>query len=124
MTGLSFPTTWWGLAIWALGVSLGIRVFLSFLRGLENPKDFSARFAAAMGGKHDHWNAFVLGSLELFSYPVLFHSGSPEYVGAWVGLKTLAGWKQWSEDRKHYTVFLIGNAFVLIASYAIAGKLP
>ena len=36
----------------------------------------------------DYWLGFVLGSIELLSYPILFLSDNSAFVGAWLAFKT------------------------------------
>jgi hypothetical protein len=43
---------------------------------------------------------FILGTIELISYPILMATNNSSYIGAWLGFKTLAQWKYWSENRQ------------------------
>lgn len=65
----------------------------------------------------DYLTAYILGVLELATFPFLFAAGLYEYVGAWIGLKVVAQYKHWTEDRGSFTAFLIGNALVLIFAF-------
>jgi len=40
-------------------------------------------------------------------------------IGAWLGFKTVAKWRKWTEGRAEYNLFLIGNALVLFAAYTL-----
>jgi len=68
------------------------------------------------GTKSDLWSATFLGLLELLSYPVIMATGAWTIIGAWIGLKTLAQWKTWQENRFSYNQYLIGNALVVLLS--------
>jgi hypothetical protein len=58
----------------------------------------------------------ILGLLELYSYPVLMATGSWTVIGAWLGFKTVAQWRAWSDDRVIFNHYLIGNALVVLSS--------
>ena len=66
--------------------------------------------------KSDCLLPFLLGLLELYSYPVLMATGAWTAIGAWLGFKTLAQWKSWGDDRVTFNHYLIGNALVLLSS--------
>jgi len=65
----------------------------------------------------DYGTAYVLGVLEVATYPFLFAAGLNAYVGAWIGLKVVVQYKHWTEDRGSFTAFLIGNALVMIFAF-------
>jgi len=65
----------------------------------------------------DYWQTYILGLFELAVYPILIATGSWNALGAWFGVKTLAQWKVWSDNRATFNVFLIGNLLVLAAAY-------
>jgi len=72
------------------------------------------------GPNSDYLHPFFVGILEAVIYPVLLASNHPAYVGAWIGLKTLAQASAWTKDRNTYQRFLIGNALVVIGSYLLS----
>ena len=66
----------------------------------------------------DYVVPFLVGTLELALYPVLVSLGSWQAIGAWIGVKTAAGWRwQQNADRQAYTNFLLGNALVIFAAF-------
>jgi len=67
----------------------------------------------------DYTTAWILGILELVTFPFLFAAGRDVYVAAWIGLKVVAQYKHWIEDRGSFTAFLIGNALVLIFAFKV-----
>jgi hypothetical protein len=66
----------------------------------------------------DYLTAWALGFLELATFPFLFAAGLDAYVGAWMGLRVVAQYKHWTEDRGSFTAFLIGNALVILLAFA------
>ena len=115
----------------AIGLSLFVRLCLSLLRAfeytgkssLQSPhywKNFWDIFAGVGGSHSDYWHPFVTGSIEAVIYPVLLVSNLPEYIGAWVGLKTVAQLPAWKKDRNTYQRFLIGNALIVVGSYLLS----
>ena len=64
----------------------------------------------------DYFLPTILGSIELFVYPIIMSLGEWSFIIAWIGIKTAAHWKGWGESRTPYMRFLVGNALVLIAS--------
>lgn len=69
--------------------------------------------------KVDYWHPFVLGCIESPCYPILMATGAWMVIGAWLGFKTLAQWKYWTDFRPAFNRFLICNALVLILSLLI-----
>jgi len=67
----------------------------------------------------DYWLTFFLGSVELFSYPILINIQKWEFLGAWIGIKVASTWGTWQKSRTAYTRFLCGNLLVIIASFFI-----
>ena len=72
------------------------------------------------GPYKDYWQPFILGLLELTAFPVLMATDYWSYVGAWLGLKTVAQATRWKDDRSVFNRFLIGTALVVLASYLLA----
>jgi hypothetical protein len=68
----------------------------------------------------DYWLTVLLGTIELFTYPVLMKLDKWPYIGAWIGIKTASTWGPWRKSRTAYTRFLIGNLMVIIASLFLA----
>lgn len=107
-------------------VSILIRVILSGLRASEVSKERRRAFLGILHGFRsdgqvtpDFWQPSLVGVLELTVYPVLLASGKPEYIGAWLAFKTLPRFGSWEKHRNPYQRFLIGNALVLVFSYAL-----
>ena len=71
----------------------------------------------------DYLAPFFVGFLELLSYPVLIAANLPEYVGAWIGLKTIALYFRWKNDRTLFNTFLVGNALIIIFSWYLSGMI-
>lgn len=110
-------------------LSLFIRVVSCVLRAMEidtsSDKAFHIRFRESFLGispdpkKVDYWHAFLLGCVEFACYPVLMATGAWNVIGAWLGFKTLAQWKHWTEYRPAFNRFLFCNALVLILSLLV-----
>jgi hypothetical protein len=66
--------------------------------------------------KSDLWYPFILGLIEIHSYPVLMVVHTWTAIGAWIGLKTVAQWQRWTVDRLLFQRYLIGTALVLVLS--------
>jgi hypothetical protein len=64
-------------------------------------------------------NPFILGTIELTIFPILMTKETAIYIGGWITIKTVSSFKLWEKDRDIYQRFLIGNAMVLITSYAL-----
>jgi hypothetical protein len=107
-------------------LSLVIRFIVFVLREIDLPvKPLPAPFWRPIFKSYcslDHVHPFVLGFLELLTYPVLMASGSWTAIGAWIGLKTVAQWDRWKLERDIFNNFLIGNAVVVIASYMFLAR--
>ena len=113
-------------------LQLAIRVFMSTLQAIDMnhtiKKGFLIYFFRNLKGFHpndlerkksDFWYASILGPLELWSYPILMATGAWTVIGAWLGFKTIAQWRNWNEDRISFNRYLIGNALVVLAAYLI-----
>lgn len=112
-----------GYCLRAITLVLLIRLFLSAIRACERtegsyPRTVWILFTGRRYGRlvPDFWQPFILGMIEIFTYPVLLRTDNIHIIGAWIGLKTLAQWREWSKNRAHFNRFLIGNALVVIAS--------
>ena len=82
-------------------------------------KDFCG-YNHPFAGLHDYWHPSILGSLELFSYPILLHMDRWEAVAGWLAFKTFSRRESWSSNRAVYNRFLIGNAMILIAAFLLS----
>ncbi len=71
-------------------------IYISFLFG-SNPET----------GHNDLFYNFILGSIELFIYPILIRTNNLEIIGAWIGFKALAQWGKWKINRIIYNRFLL-----------------
>jgi hypothetical protein len=120
-----------------LGLQVGIRIFMSAISALAETHRSQRRVSAPRfliyfsrcfwgwhpkdkeGHKSDYCLPFVLGLLELYSYPVLMATGAWTVIGAWIGLKSVAQWSRWSTDRITFDRYLIGNALVVLLSLLV-----
>jgi len=126
-----------GVALAALFGSALIRTVLSFLRLLaaneRSWKNFGYLFMGfqsvprkGLAGlremqywQPDYGHPWLIGVFELFAFPYLLAGNMLNFIGAWIGLKTIAQWKRWQDDRVIFNLFLIGQALVLGLSYII-----
>jgi hypothetical protein len=145
-TGMSdISAVVWAIPPWyylldAICLSGFVRVVLTLFRcyrhvqeGIEGDPPFMHCFGRLLIGKPavdlrsvsekdrercrgDYLAPFFLGFLELFMFPILFAAGLQLYVGAWIGLKLVAQYKHWADDRNAFNAFLVGNALVLTIS--------
>jgi hypothetical protein len=69
--------------------------------------------------RSDFWFSSILGLLELGTFPILMAVGAWNVIGAWIGLKTVAQWNHWKDNRASFNRYLIGNALVVIVSLLI-----
>lgn len=117
-------------------LSLIIRGIISCLRALElahrgdgtfgefrvhvwhSFRGFHPRGAWSEGKDYysDYWLPFIIGWLELAAYPIIMATGTWEIIGAWIGLKTLAQWRVWGENRSVFNRYLIGSALPVLAA--------
>ncbi len=65
----------------------------------------------------DFWLGAVIGFAELASYPVLIVTAHLPVIGAWLVIKTAAGWRTWSEKPTAFNRFLILNLVNLGLAY-------
>lgn len=118
----------WCYGVWVVAFAFAIRVFLSFLKAIEAHTN---RPSLSFGdlwwwkfkgkkGHSDYWQPFVMGLVELGTFPVLMAIGKFEYIGAWVGFKVVAQAVLWKEQRNVFSRFLIGTALCLLGSYWLA----
>jgi hypothetical protein len=111
-----------------------IRVFMVSLRWIErHSADHRVRdYLWDLSGFHpergeeagkenraDFWLPTIVGAIELCAYPVLMVMGDWSIIGAWIGFKTLAQWKAWSENRNHFNRYLVGTAVNVIVSLLV-----
>jgi hypothetical protein len=109
-------------------ISLVIRVITSIWRSLESHEGSLVKFKAVFKGNGwkedggrvvaaDYWQSYFLGWLELISYPILFTSGLPSFIGAWLAFKTVNRFKYNEVERGFFNRYLISNGVILICSY-------
>jgi len=72
-------------------------------------------------GIADYWLPFLIGLLELLSYPILIFTNNLAVIGAWLTLKTAAQWATWGKSRTTFNRFLFGNLLAIVAAFALAG---
>ncbi len=109
----------------AISGSVALRIFLSLLRSLEQGKSKLGKhwwvafkgFDAQEPFTNDYWQTWIIGVLELISFPILLASGYAQYIGGWLIIKTLPQWTHWQNRRWVYNRFLIGNAIILLIAY-------
>jgi hypothetical protein len=68
------------------------------------------------------WQGMILGVIERILFLLSLISGQVQFIGLWLGLKTVSQYKRWSENeigRATFNIFLIGNGLSLL--YAVAG---
>jgi len=73
----------------------------------------------------------ILGFIEIALFTTTFIVGRVEFIGIWLGIKTVAGWSCWNEktpydsiqSRSYFNIFLIGNGFVILFS-GLGGYFP
>lgn len=139
-SALSVPS--WQYVAYAMLLSAAIRFVLIFFRCFrllhENGgglHEFARYFARTFVGlshsgvdktlspedkeriRGDYLTAYALGVIELATFPFLFAAELYAYVGAWIGLKVVAQYKHWADDRGTFTGFLVGNGLVLILAF-------
>ena len=122
----------------ALVASLVIRLLLALFRAYqlkaEEKSPFVVELRRAFAGlpseaKHrngkgpnepvaqgDYLTPLMLGFLELVAYPPLLLASQWVYIGAWIGFKTIAQYKHWSDDRAIFNRYLVGNALVVLTA--------
>ncbi len=101
-----------------------IIVALKAMNSCENISNYANEFWRCFLGfgsneeaYNDNWHSFILGLFELSAFPVFMVTNHWSFIGAWFAFKTIAQWKRWSEKRKDFNRFLIGNALILFLSY-------
>jgi hypothetical protein len=127
---------WRDYIVLAIMLQLSVRVLISALGAVElrhiDPKErsFWIHFWRCWKGVHpnddglysDYWFASILGLIELLSYPVLMKVGAWSVIGAWLGFKTVAQWRRWTENRVSFNRYLIGNAVCVLLSLLLLVK--
>jgi hypothetical protein len=122
-----------------LVASIAARIFHAALRAIKLAFDsgwswrrYGLMFRRSLIGFHpaengrapstDYGYTFILGTIELLAYPILAATGAWTAIGAWIGLKALAQWGQWKEDRSVFNLFLIGNAVNVLISVVLLAR--
>jgi hypothetical protein len=102
------------------------RLFFCGLVG-KFPQEFAQNTGRAENQAADIWTGqsdflypFILGLMELLCYPILMRAGAWTVVGAWLAFKTVVHWSSWAKNRNPFNRYLIGNALVVVASFAMA----
>jgi hypothetical protein len=131
--GWSVAPHWFPYLLIGFLLQFAIRVILSVLSAVamthRSQENFGINFLLSLRGYHpngsdsdrisDYWFPFILGLIELYSFPVLMATGAWTVIGAWLGFKTVAQWKRWGDDRITFNRFLIGNALVVLSSLMV-----
>lgn len=120
-----------------LVAALAIRAFHSALRAVKDAHEnnqwaeywsiFGTQFGgfqppqaemdAAKRASSDYWYTFILGVIELAMYGPLMAAHAWTAIAAWIGLKTLAQWRVWTDDRSVFNLFLIGTMTCVFAAF-------
>ena len=128
----SIPHPWQFLGAILLA-ALAARILHSALRAIKlnfdaggSRGDYGLVFLRCLGGFHrtregtaratDYGYNFILGMIELGCYPILITIGAWTPIGAWVGLKALAQYGVWANERSVFNLFLIGSAVNVLIS--------
>lgn len=114
----------------ACALTVAIRVIHSFLRGISLAAEidglslrkatiisFLGRAPSNYKERTDYFYNSIIGTFELLIYPLLMAVGAWAAIGAWIGLKTLPQWTQWTSNRPVFNLFLIGNLLTLTSAY-------
>lgn len=68
------------------------------------------------------WQAKTIGTIDRVLFLLSFLLETPEFIGLWLGIKTVSQYKRWSDDepgRATFNIFLTGNGLSIL--YAAAG---
>lgn len=111
-----------------LVLGLLIRFLLSMLKAIEVVTEKPAisfceecwSAFKGIGGNKDYWQPFVLGVIELGTFPVLIATEHWSFIGAWLSFKVVAQAARWKDERNVFSRFLIGTALGLLASFILA----
>lgn len=125
--------SWGSYLFWVFVSALAIRFFISLWRNFESEKSSIKIFIQVFAGigyrekeseppiASDYWLGFIIGSIELLSYPILFLSNHVTFIGAWLAFKTANRWGYApGYKRGHFNRYLAANAFILLISYILA----
>lgn len=135
MTEAVGPSVVWGVSnpaafiTAALALSLGIRFVHALLRALrlthESPGKYLQHVRDGFLGFHpdpknaDYWYTYLIGSFELVGYAIFIATSTWTPIGAWIGLKTVAQWNLWQQDRARFNLFLVGNLLVIASAWLV-----
>lgn len=129
------PTSWWCYIVLVFLGALFVRLFMSTWRNFDSENSSKKRFYAIFWGigyivkdkdserrvAADYWLGFIIGMVELLSYPVLFLSNHANFIGAWLAFKTVNRWGYApGYNRGHFNRYLVANALILIISFILA----
>jgi hypothetical protein len=127
------PRSFCNIILFAFLGSTLVRLFYATWRTFESNKYTISTFGRIFSGigyqnntnekkiAQDHLLGFILGFLELISYPFLLRANLASYIGAWLALKTIHRWGYAPNiKRGFYTRYLISNALVIIISFVYA----
>lgn len=85
---------------------------------------------ATDGFRRSTWLVALVGVIERVLFVLALYIGQPEFIGLWLTLKIASQWTQWGQDsvvlgptakvpgRAVFQVFLVGNAFSMLFSFA------
>lgn len=63
------------------------------------------------------WHPQLLGLIELFMYLTSFVYGKPEFIFAWLAIKTVPQITYWKDHRTLFNIFLIGSSMTITFSF-------
>ncbi len=67
----------------------------------------------------DYFLSSIVGTTELFIFPILMSISKWEVIGFWIVIKTAGSWGLWSKSRTAYNRFLFGSTMSLSFSYLL-----
>jgi len=125
------PTSWCCYIFIVICGALAVRFVIAFSKACESQSiNNFFRVFAGTGYKEkacnppiaaDYWLGFLIGVIELLSYPILFLSNHETFIGAWLAFKTVNRWEYApGYKRGHFNRYLIANALILLISYFLA----
>jgi hypothetical protein len=107
------------LWIYALGYSYSILGCLSIVRAIVDKMWIGIGWSGDVifdENRPHTWHVRILGTLEAILYTSSWLAGKAEFIGVWIALKVAGNWNRWTVERHVFSIFLIGNAFVILFS--------
>lgn len=57
----------------------------------------------------DLWLGWIIGVVEVATYPILIVTGNLPIIGGWFALKIAGSWNLWHNNPTHFNRFLVSN---------------